>query len=134
MDAAAFLEQVRTLEREGFRLLMINATALRPAPGVPESACEVLWSFEQGGALRHLREQVTPADPVPSVSGIYPFAYLYENELRELFGLDVTGLNVDFKGQLYGATVKVPMSPSSIRKRLEAAAALKAAAGQGKKP
>ena len=60
------------------------------------------------------------------MSAIYPFSYLYENEVRELFGVKVTGLSVDFKGQLYQTSTKVPFSPKAIRARLDAQ--------KGKKP
>ena len=42
-------------------------------------------------------------------------------EIIELFGVKVVGVNVDFKGQLYQTTTKVPMSPKAIRARLLAA-------------
>ncbi len=121
MDATAFLERVQALQRDGYRLLMINATAIASTEDV-----ELTWSFEKHGHLEHWREQVPPEQEVPSVSGLYPFAYLYENEVRELFGVKVTGLNVDFKGQLYQTSTKVPFSAKAIRARLDAQ--------KGKKP
>ena len=123
MDGHVFLEKVGEYQRAGYRLLMVNATAL---PQSEDSAVELTWSFEKEGRLEHLRERVKPDDEVPSVSGAYPFAYLYENEIRELFGVKLTGLNVDFKGQLYQTSTKVPFSAKAIRERLEA--------GKGKKP
>lgn len=134
MDGQALLTRVELYRREGWRLVMINATPVKPGPEVPEGSCDLMWSFEREGRLEHLKERVTAADPVPSISGLYAFAFLYENELKELFGLDVQGMNVDFKGQLYRTATKVPLSPKAIRQRLEAAAAAKAAAGKGKQP
>ena len=135
MDAKAFLERVRVLESDGYRLLMINATALASSSsasgdggdgGDDDGAVELTWSFEKSARLEHLREHVKPDEEVPSVSAIYPFSYLYENEVRELFGVKVTGLTVDFKGQLYQTSTKVPFSPKAIRARLDAQ--------KGKKP
>lgn len=139
MDRDGFLARVEAFHTDGFRLVMINATTLKPGPGAAApggDGCELMWTFEKGGQLEHLRERVTAEDAIPSVSGVYGFAYLYENEIRELFGLNITGLNVDWKGQLYRTTTKIPFSPSAIRKRLEEAAAkaaAKAAAAKGKK-
>ena len=132
MDSKAFLERVRTFESDGYRLLMINATALASSSSSSspssddDDAVELTWSFEKSGRLEHVREQVKPDEEVPSVSAIYPFSYLYENEVRELFGVKVTGLSVDFKGQLYQTSIKVPFSPKAIRARLDAQ--------KGKKP
>jgi ech hydrogenase subunit D len=132
MDRLSFLSKVERYHEDGYRLVMINATALKPGAGVAEDGCEIIWTFERANRLEHVRERVVPADEVPSVSAIYPFAHLYENEIRELFGLNVVGLNVDWKGQLYRTSQKVPLSPKAIRERLEASAA-KAAAAKGAK-
>ena len=35
---------------------------------------------------------------VPSISSIYWCAFLYENEMHDLFNLKVEGMAVDFKG------------------------------------
>jgi ech hydrogenase subunit D len=120
MDGPAFLERVRAYHDGGHRLVLINATALRAAPDVVEGTCDLSWTFEKDDRLEHLRERVAPGGAVPSVTGIYLFAYLYENELAELFGVNVTGISVDFKGELYRTATKVPFSAKAIRERLEA--------------
>jgi ech hydrogenase subunit D len=131
MDCQAFLAKVEGRRRDGHRLVMINATAVKATPEGAGDGCELLWTFERQGQLEHLRERVADGEEVPSVSGLYPFAWLYENEVRELFGVNVTGLNVDLKGQLYRTAVKVPLSLKAIRARVAARAA--AAPAKGKK-
>ncbi len=120
MDSVVFLDKVRGYQRDGWRLALVNATSVLPSPEMPDGAVDVSWSFEKGGQLEHLRERVTSEDEVPSVSDVFGSAFLYENELRELFGVRVTGLNVDFKGALYRAQERVPFSPRAIRARLDA--------------
>ena len=46
--------------------------------------------------------------PVESISGIYPYAFMYENEIKDLFGIDVLNINLDFKGHFYETAVKMP--------------------------
>jgi ech hydrogenase subunit D len=118
MDAKGFLDRVAQYKREGWRLALVNATSLPAVEG--EGAVDLSWSFEKEGRLEHLRERVTPAEEVPSVSSVFGAAFLYENEIRELFGLNVTGLNVDFRGALYKTAERVPFAPRAIRARLEA--------------
>jgi ech hydrogenase subunit D len=120
MDAHALLARVEGMKREGRRLCLIDAVAILPT-ATEEGAVELAWSFEKDGTLEHLRERVAPGGEVPSVTGVYPFAFLYENEIRELHGVRVTGLSVDFQGQLYQTSSLVPMSPRAIRERLDAA-------------
>jgi ech hydrogenase subunit D len=126
MDGQGFLEQVRHYKDGGWRLILINATSIKAAADVPEGTCELSWTFEKENRLEHIRQRVAPGEEVPSVSGIYTFSFLYENEMRELFGVNVTGVSVDFKGELYRSATKVPFSGKAIRERLEAT--------KGKKP
>lgn len=124
MDRTAFLDQVAAYARDGWRLVVINATSILPAEGSEDGAFDILWSFGRGSELEHVRERVLPGDEVPSISASYPASFLYENELRELFGIAVAGIAVDLGGQLYRTAERVPFSPAAIRRRLEASGRL----------
>lgn len=68
---------------------------------------ELTYSFDQKGALSHLRLQIPAANPcVPSIGAVFPCAFLYENEMHDLFGVQIEGMTVDFHGRLYNTTVK----------------------------
>jgi len=120
MDGEVFLDRVARYRAERWRLVLINATSILPEDGQGAGSYDITWSFATDRKLEHVREHVLPGEPVPSIGGSYPSAYLYENEMRELFGVNVTGLAVDFKGQLYQTATRVPFSPSAIRARLDA--------------
>jgi len=120
MDAESFLGEAERLAKEGWRLALVNATGLQPQAGSDEGEVDLIWSFEKGGTLVHLRERVAHGDPVPSLSGLFGSAFLYENEIRELFGVEITGLTVDFRGELYRTSQKVPFSGKAIKQRLAA--------------
>ena len=124
MDGPSFLDQVGAYARDGWRLVVINATSLLPAEETEEGAFDITWSFARDREFEHLRERVLPGDDVPSISAHYAASFLYENELRELFGIDVTGVAVDFAGQMYRTGERVPFAPGAIRARLEAAGRL----------
>jgi ech hydrogenase subunit D len=97
---AALLEKVRAVKAQGARLVQICATTL---PG----QFELTYSFDVAGCLTSLRVHVPADNPrVPSISAIYACAYLYENEMHDLFHILVEGINVDFHGKLYNTTVK----------------------------
>jgi ech hydrogenase subunit D len=124
MDVGAFLDRVAAYARDGWRLVVINATSLLPAEGAEDGAFDITWSFARERVFEHLREQVLPGDEVPSISAQFPASFLYENELRELFGIEVTGIAVDFGGQMYRTGERVPFAPGAIRARLEASGRL----------
>ena len=98
----ALLEKVAELRKQGYRLVQIGATRL------PEHV-ELTYSFDRESRLANLRFQVPAAEArVPSISSIYWCAFLYENELHDLFNVQVDGMAVDFHGHLYETTVKFP--------------------------
>jgi ech hydrogenase subunit D len=123
MDRVKFLARVEQYHKDGWRLALINASSLLTADPAEENAIDVTWAFAKDTEFEHLREHIQPGDEIPSISAIYWGAFLYENEMRELFGLNVTGINVDLQGQLYQTSQKVPFAPSAVRARLEANAA-----------
>ena len=41
---------------------------------------------------------------------MYFGAFVYENEIHDLYGFTVTGINIDFKGTFYRTTIKHPFS------------------------
>lgn len=91
------------LYAEGHRLVQISCTTL-------ESAYELSYSFDKGYRLQHLRVTVTQEEEIPSISIIYPGAFLYENEIHDLFGLTVRNIAVDYRGTLYRTKVQTPFS------------------------
>ena len=99
----------------------------RASPGAAAAEApdvfEIAWAFARGGEFETIREQIVAGDTVPSISEFFGAAFLYENEIRELFGINVTGIGVDLKGQLYKTATKVPFSHAAVKARLAAAAA-----------
>lgn len=93
---------VRALHGRKYRLVQISATRL-------PDCLELTYSFDKEGTLANLRLAVPATDAhVPSISSIYWCAFLYENELHDLFNLRVDGLAVDFHGHLYQTAVPFP--------------------------
>jgi ech hydrogenase subunit D len=120
----SLLETTGELRKQGYRLVQIGATRL------PEHF-ELTYSFDRESRLTNLRFQVPAAGArLPSISGIYWCAFLYENELHDLFNVQVDGMAVDFHGHLYETTVKFPFGSTKapVVKPAPAAAAAPPAA------
>jgi ech hydrogenase subunit D len=97
-------ERVRALKADGFRLVQISATQLA-------EEVEVTYSFDRDILLTNLRVSVPASNlRLPSISALYGSAFLYENEIYDLFRVKVEGMNVDFGGNLYKTTVKFPFA------------------------
>jgi ech hydrogenase subunit D len=99
---------VAQLFAEGYRLVQIGCTTL---PG----AYELNYSFDKDYRFRNLRVTAAPGEEVPSVSVIYPNAFLYENEIHDLFGVVIRNINIDYGGTLYRTAIKVPFSVENIK-------------------
>ncbi len=93
---------------EGYRFVHVCCTTL-------ESSYELTYSFDKAYRLKNLRITVTPDEEVPSISVIYPNAFLYENELHDLFGLIIRNIVVDYHGTLYRTKVKTPFSIENVK-------------------
>jgi len=97
------LREVERLHADGYRLVQIGCTDLG-------GAYEINYSFDKGYQFKNLRLKVGPDTGVPSISGIYWGAFVYENEMHDLFGIPVSGINIDFKGTFIRTAKKYPFS------------------------
>ena len=100
----SLVEEVKRRFEQGWRLVQIGVTALG-------ELIEVNYSFDRDLRFENLRLQLPVTAPrLPSVSGIYWCAFLYENEIHDLFGITFEGLALNFKGSLYKTSMPTPFA------------------------
>jgi ech hydrogenase subunit D len=63
-----------------------------------DGSFDVIYHFDKDLEMTNFRLTVKKEDEVPSISKIYFSALLVENEMKELFGLNVTNILVDYGG------------------------------------
>lgn len=83
------------LRADGWRL--VTASSIRRSDG----AFTVLYHFERGERLVHLRIELPAVGVLPSIGSVYPAAFLVENEMVELQGVPIGGMTIDYGGRLY---------------------------------
>ena len=93
---------------EGYRLVQVGCSTL---PG----AYELTYSFDREYRFRNLRITVMPDEEVPSISVIFPNAFLYENEIHDLFGVNIRHITVDYKGTLYRTAITTPFGIGNVK-------------------
>jgi len=98
------LNKVVDMKNSGYRLGQICAVKLENVM--------LLYSFIKNGELTTFRFKYEAGETVESISWIYSYAFLYENEIKDLFGINVLNMNVDFKGHFYDTAVKTPFNPT----------------------
>ena len=125
------LERVGAMRKGGYRLVQISATRL------PEQV-ELTYSFDRHDQLANLRVQLpATGTQIPSITSVFWCAFLYENELHDLFDIQVDGMAVDFHGHLYETAVKFPFGTTKMATAKPVPArqpAVVAAPGDGRTP
>ena len=117
-------------KREGWRFVQLLAV-------VTDGGFDLVYSFMKDGVLENYTIQdVTKDTVVPSITDQFLAAFVFENEVHDLFGINVKGIAIDFGGTFYQLSQKEPMtiiSPEQKAAREKAAkvAAAKAAKEQG---
>ena len=102
IEPGALLAKVQLMRQQGYRLVQISATRL-------PDRLELTYSFALESRVTQFRLHLLDGQlQVPSISSIYWCAFLYENEMHDLFNLVVEGMAVDFKGTLYKTAIKYP--------------------------
>jgi ech hydrogenase subunit D len=108
IDQGDLLARVRTYREAGFRLVQVSCTKI-------EETFEITYCFDKDNRFESLRITVPTGTTIPSISGIYWGAFIYENEMHDFFGVEVTGINVDYKGNLLKTAKKYPFSNVTFR-------------------
>ena len=95
------LKKAEEYHTKGHRLVQIGCTPLG-------DRYEINYTFTTAWDFESLRITVHDGDEIPSISATYWGAFIYENEIHDLFGLSVTNMNVDFQGHLIETRIPSP--------------------------
>ncbi len=94
------LTEIMKIKNDGYRLVAISCTN--------KNGMELTYSFDKDYELLNIRLITDTETELPSISILYPYSFLYENEIKELFGVKITGIMPDFNDNLYKIPVKTP--------------------------
>jgi ech hydrogenase subunit D len=107
VPASELLETVSDIKTEGYRLGQICATTT-------DENIEVLYSFEKDTLLKNLKVEVPLRDAeLHSITAVYWPAFIYENEMHDLFGITFRNLALDFGGHFLKIAKKTPWNPQA---------------------
>lgn len=123
-------EMSKQRKAEGWRFVQVLAVNT-------EEGIDLVYSFMKDGVLQNNKVQrVSKADVVPSITDDFLAAFVFENEIHDLFGVDIRGIAIDFGGNFYSLAQSEPMtiiSPAQRAAREKARAAAIAKAERAKK-
>ncbi|MCL1880279.1 MAG: NADH-quinone oxidoreductase subunit C [Actinomycetia bacterium] len=99
-------DKARDYQQKGWRFVALTGSTV---PG----GVELLYSFSDFKEFEQLRLVAEPGATVPAVSDIFFNALVFENEVHDLFGVNIKDIAIDFGGKFYGVSVPTPMNPQS---------------------
>ena len=109
IDVGKLIGRVEQFRSGGYRLVQINATKVG-------DLYEINYSFDKDYKFENIRITIPIEIEVPSISGMYWGAFIYENEMHDLFGIQVKGINIDYKGNLIKTTIRYPFGAGAVVK------------------
>ena len=101
-DLLAIMQDTKTA---GYRLGQACAT-------LAGENIEVLYTFEKDNILKNLKFVVDAKQPeLQSITAIYSYAFIYENEMHDLFGITFKNLSLDYGGKFFQISEETPWNP-----------------------
>ncbi len=81
-----------------------------------DQTLDVIYHFDKNLEMKNFKIRVQKGEEVPSISKIYFCALLVENEMKELFGINITNIAIDYGGHmlLSDAELESPMLRQQI--------------------
>lgn len=93
------------MKGQGYRLVQISCTY--------KDHFEITYSFDKNYDFVHFRIHVDKETEILSISHIFFPAFLYENEMKDLFGVKIKDIAIDYEGGLYRMAQKTPFAPET---------------------
>ena len=112
IEIGALIENVGIMKDAGARMVQICCVK-EPAGKGKATLFELHYTFDKEYQMTGYKIKIMPETEIPSITAIYPGAFLYENEMHDLFGIRVTGINIDYKGTLYKLARPKPFNGQS---------------------
>ncbi len=106
IEVGELLPKVMQLKKDGMRLSQACAAYIN-------EKFELSYSFADDTTYEYktLRLVIDSDVEVPSITDIVPAAVFYENEMKELFGVKIRMIAVDYNDKLYRIKKVNPLGP-----------------------
>jgi len=105
VGARELLATVHDIHTAGYRLGQACAS-------MAGEEIEVLYSFEKDNVLKSYKTIIDARAPeLQSITAVYPYAFIYENEMHDLFGIVFKNLTFDYGGKYIVIAKPTPCNP-----------------------
>lgn len=101
VDIASLYNTLLEKQRQGYRLTQICATAF-------EGYNELIYSVSLDYTFENYKIVLPIDTEIATLSDVYPSAMLYENEMKELFGVKIKSINPDYNNKFFRIAKETP--------------------------
>ncbi len=106
--------EVSDLTRVAQEMLAENCRLVQIGCAQLSSGIEINYTFDKEYAFKNFRITIPDNQiEIPSISSTYLCAFLYENELHDLYGIKFSGIAIDYQGKFYKKSMATPFYKES---------------------
>lgn len=106
IKASDLLVKSKDLKKDGYRLVQICASKVG-------DKFEIIYSFDKDHELFNHKLTISEGEEVQSITGEYWYAFIYENEMHDLFGINVKHIALDYEGRFFKVSEPTPWNPKN---------------------
>lgn len=106
VTASELIPKVSELKDEGYRIGQACCTKV-------SAGFEILYSFDKDHELVNLKLTVAEEEEVMSITAIYWCAFIYENEMQDLFGVKFKHMEMNYGGHFFKVSQPTPWNPKN---------------------
>ena len=108
IEVGELLPRVMKMKKDGYRLSQACAAYV-------DEKFQLSYSFADDTTYQFttLRLVVDTDTEIPSITEVVPPAVFYENEMKEIFGVKIKMISIDYNDRLYRIKVKTPLGPNT---------------------
>lgn len=105
IEPSELISKVADKKAGGYRLGQVCGVVL------DDENYEIIYTFDLDHQLYNLRVDIKIGDELESITGIYWSAFIYENEIHDLFGVNFNHSKLDYGGTFFKISEETPWKP-----------------------
>ena len=104
IEPAQLLDKVQDLKADGYRLGQACCTKI-------SEGFEIIYSFDKDHVLTNYKLVIPEEEVIASITGVYWAAFIYENEMQDLFGVKFKHMALNYGGNFFKVSQPTPWNP-----------------------
>lgn len=105
VDASQIYSRAADMKADGYRLGQMCGVVL------DDETYEIIYTFDKDHQLFNLKIDIPIDAEVESITKIYWPAFIYENEIQDLFGVKFNHSELDYGGTFFKVAEPTPWKP-----------------------